>query len=134
MLLKNFKNSQGNISAGVSFLSKLQPQKLKKFTRKHLWQSLYLNKIAGWRHIINMKPLIHLYFFITLLITTSKLPSPFTQSALKENCYSSRTSDDIDMKLGPVTKLDKKNKTLSKKFDNDVMSAGQSSTASYGDG
>ena len=87
-----------------------------------------------------MKPLIHLYFFITLLITTSKLPSPFMQSALKENCYSSRTSDDIDMKLGPVTKLDKKNKTLSKKFDNDVMSAGQSSiflqlfTASYGDG
>ena len=25
------------------------------------------------------------------------------------------------MKLGPVTKLDKKNKTTSKKFDNDVM-------------
>ena len=27
------------------------------------------------------------------------------------------------MKLGPVTKLDKKNKTTSKKFDHDVMSA-----------
>ena len=27
------------------------------------------------------------------------------------------------MKLGPVTKLDKKNKTTSKKLDNDVMSA-----------
>ena len=26
------------------------------------------------------------------------------------------------MKLGPVTKLDKKNKTTSKKFDDDVMS------------
>ena len=26
------------------------------------------------------------------------------------------------MKLGPVTKLDKKNKTTPKKFDNDVMS------------
>ena len=26
------------------------------------------------------------------------------------------------MKLGPVTKLDKKNKTTSKKFDNDIMS------------
>ena len=25
------------------------------------------------------------------------------------------------MKLGPVTKLDKRNKTTSKKFDNDVM-------------
>ena len=27
-----------------------------------------------------------------------------------------RTSDDIDMKLGPVTKLDKKNKTTSKQL------------------
>ena len=30
------------------------------------------------------------------------------QSLLKENCDDSRTSDDIDMKLGPVLKLDKK--------------------------
>ena len=34
----------------------------------------------------------------------------------------SRTSDDIDVKLGPVTKLEKRNKTMSKKFDVDVMS------------
>ena len=39
------------------------------------------------------------------------------QSLIKENCHNSRTSDDIDMKLGPVTKLDKRNKTASKKFD-----------------
>ena len=45
------------------------------------------------------------------------------QSLIKENCHNSRTSDDIDMKLGPVTKLDKRNKTTSKKFDVDVMSA-----------
>ena len=38
------------------------------------------------------------------------------QSLIKENCHNSRTSDDIDMKLGPVTKLDKKNKTPSKKL------------------
>ena len=44
------------------------------------------------------------------------------QSLTKENCHNSRTSDDIDMKLGPVTKLDKRNKTTSKKFDVDVMS------------
>ena len=44
------------------------------------------------------------------------------QFLIKENCYNSRTSDDIDMKLGPVTKLDKRNKTTSKKFDNDIMS------------
>ena len=40
---------------------------------------------------------------------------------MKEKCHNSRTSDDNDMKLGPVTKLYKRNKT-SKNFDNDVMS------------
>ena len=35
---------------------------------------------------------------------------------IKENCHNSRTSDDIDMKLGTVTKLDKRNKTASKKL------------------
>ena len=44
------------------------------------------------------------------------------QSLIKENCYNSRTSDDIDMKLGPVTKFDKRNKTTSKKIVDDVMS------------
>ena len=44
------------------------------------------------------------------------------QSLIKRNCLNSWTSDDIDMKLGPVTKLDKKNKTASKKFDDGVMS------------
>ena len=43
------------------------------------------------------------------------------QSLTKENCPNFGTSDDIDMKLGPVTKLDKRNKTTSKKFDDDVM-------------
>ena len=32
------------------------------------------------------------------------------QPLIKENCNNSRTSDDIVMKLGPVTKLDMKNK------------------------
>ena len=44
------------------------------------------------------------------------------QSLTKENCHDSRTSDDIDMKLGPVTKLDKRNKATSKRFDVEVMS------------
>ena len=39
------------------------------------------------------------------------------QSLIKVNCHNSRTTDDIDMKLGPVTKLAKRNKTTSKKFD-----------------
>ena len=44
------------------------------------------------------------------------------QSCTKENCHNYRTSDDIDMKLGPVTKLDKRNKATSKKFVVDVIS------------
>ena len=36
------------------------------------------------------------------------------QSLIKVNCHNSRTSDDIDMKLGPVTKLDKRNKIIAK--------------------
>ena len=44
------------------------------------------------------------------------------QSLIKENCHNSRISDDIDMKLGPVTKLEKRNKITSKISDVDVMS------------
>ena len=41
------------------------------------------------------------------------------QSLIKVNCHNFRTSDDTDMKLGPVTTLDK---TTSKKIDVDAMS------------
>ena len=44
------------------------------------------------------------------------------QSLIKKKCHNSKTSDDIDTKLGPITKLDERNKTTSKKFDVDVMS------------
>ena len=40
-----------------------------------------------------------------------------------ENCYNSRISDNIDMKLGPVAQLDKRNKTTSKKINDNVMSS-----------
>ena len=43
------------------------------------------------------------------------------QSLIKENYRNSRTSHDIDMKLGPVTKIDKRNKTTLKKYDDDIM-------------
>ena len=43
------------------------------------------------------------------------------QSLIKENCHNSRTCGDIDMKLVPVTKLDKRNKTRPKKFGHDFM-------------
>ena len=42
------------------------------------------------------------------------------QSLAKENCHNS--SNDIDMKLGPVTKIDKKSKIRPKKFGDDVSS------------
>ena len=38
-------------------------------------------------------------------------------------CQNSININHIDMKLGPVTKLDKKNKTMSTNFKNDIMSA-----------
>ena len=44
------------------------------------------------------------------------------QSLIKWNCHNSRTSDDIDIKLEPVTKLDTRNKAMSTKIDNDAMS------------
>ena len=44
------------------------------------------------------------------------------QFFINENCHSSRICHDIDMKLGPVTKLDRKNTTTSKKFGVNVMS------------
>ena len=31
------------------------------------------------------------------------------QSFIKENCHNSRTDNDIDTKLGPIAKLDKRN-------------------------
>ena len=44
------------------------------------------------------------------------------QSLIKRNCHNSRTIDDIDMELGPATKLDKRSKTTSKKIDDDIIS------------
>ena len=43
------------------------------------------------------------------------------QSLVKINCHNSRTSGGIDMKLEPVSKLDKKAKKHQKKLDNDAM-------------
>ena len=44
------------------------------------------------------------------------------KSLIKENYHKSRNSDDMDMKLRPVTKLYNRNKTTSKNFDDDIMS------------
>ena len=42
------------------------------------------------------------------------------QSLINKNCHNSRTSNHIDMKLGPLTKLNKRNTTTLKKLHNDV--------------
>ena len=41
---------------------------------------------------------------------------------IDKSCRKSTTSDDVDMKLGPGTKLDKRNTTTSKEFDSNVLS------------
>ena len=41
------------------------------------------------------------------------------QSLIKRNCHNSWTNDDINMKIKPVTKLDK---ATSKRFNDDVVS------------
>ena len=43
------------------------------------------------------------------------------QSLINQNCLNSRTSIDVEMKLGQVTKLDKRNRATSKMFDDDFM-------------
>ena len=47
----------------------------------------------------------------------------FGQSLIKINCYNSIASADINMKVEPITKFDKGNKTTAIKLDDDVMSA-----------
>ena len=43
------------------------------------------------------------------------------KSIINKNCYNSRTSNDIDVKPGPVTTLDKRNMATWKKFNSGVM-------------
>ena len=45
------------------------------------------------------------------------------QSFIKENYHNSRAGTDTNSKVGPGNKLDKKNKSTSKMFDDDIMSA-----------
>ena len=54
------------------------------------------------------------------------------QPFIEENCHNSRTSNDIDVKLGPVTKLEKKNTAISKKSDDSVLSEFMTSLSLFG--
>ena len=44
------------------------------------------------------------------------------QYFINKNYHNTRTSLDIDMKIGTVTKLDKRNAATSKKIDSGIMS------------
>ena len=54
------------------------------------------------------------------------------QPFIEENCHNSRTSNDIDVKLGPVTKLEKKITTIPKKSDDGVTSKFVTSLSFFG--
>ena len=41
---------------------------------------------------------------------------------IEENCHNRGTNNDIDVKISPVTKLEKKNTAISKKPDDGVIS------------
>ena len=51
---------------------------------------------------------------------------------INKNRHKSRTSDDIDMKLGPVTKLGKRKET-SKEFDRNVVSTNYDTSFIFSD-
>ena len=51
----------------------------------------------------------------------------FRSTFCKENYHNSTTNNDVDMKLGPVPKLDKTKKIISKSFDDDVIQQNVSS-------
>ena len=89
-----------------------------------LWHFATVSNISLETFVSNLVSLLALVF---QMLSKTQDGSIFDfhisgQSLINENWPNSRTSDDIDMKLGMVTKLDKKNKTLSKN-DDDVMSA-----------
>ena len=51
------------------------------------------------------------------------LISQFLVNLFKINYHNSRTGNDIDMKIGPMTAHHKRNKTMSNKIDNDFILA-----------
>ena len=53
------------------------------------------------------------------------------KSLMNKNCYNSKTSNHIAMKLSPITKLDKRKATTPKTLDDDVMLANQGVIVSF---
>ena len=53
------------------------------------------------------------------------------QTLIKRNCHNARTNNDIDIKLGPVTKIDWRNKKKRQKVDDDAISSNCDVTAIF---
>ena len=85
-------------------------------------------KLLPWHFAALFNPLLETFvpnlIFLTrpsLQILAKPRPGYFNfqisgQSLIKGNSHNSRTNDGIDMKLGPVTKLDKRNKITLRKM------------------
>ena len=73
---------------------------------------------CGPQHTI-IKIIKTIIIIIVTIITDQIVISIFLTK--RRNCHNSRTSYDTDLKLRPVTKLDKRNKTTSKKLADDVI-------------
>ena len=82
-------------------------------------QQLYIRDIRGKFGIPKLAPVSRFCENLEGGITDFRISG---QSVINENGHSSRTSHDIDMKLGPISKLDKRNTANLKKMDDDVMS------------
>ena len=70
--------------------------------------------LVHWQLILIILITLLLYRYIQILGITQTGISDFPifgQFLIKENYYNSRTSDDIDINLGPVTKIDNRYNT-----------------------
>ena len=55
----------------------------------------------------------------TIILSSSVF---LVKSLINKDCYKSRTSNDIDIKLWPTSKIEKKNTMTSKKLENNIIS------------
>ena len=89
-----------------------------------LKHQIKLKPNLGGKRFYPLQNLINFYYYLNKLLIRDvpgkfgipDLPqSPDIRQFLRnKNCHNSRTSNDVDMKLEPVTKLDKRNTTTSK--------------------
>ena len=76
-------------------------------------QKLFFRIIHAKFGILNSPQSPHLWKDSVEVISDFQISG---QSLVNENCQNSRTSNNIHMKLGPVTRLDKRNMAMSKKL------------------